>query len=574
MKCFAVLFMLLTCVSGFALDRRAFTFTNYDLEVRIEPEQQRLAARGTITLRNDSDAPQKSLVLQVSSTLDWVSIRLDSKPVQFLTHTYTSDIDHTGALSEAIVTLAAAVSPKQTVQLEIGYEGIVPQDLTRLTRSGVPDDVAKHSDWDRVSPSFTAVRGIGYVAWYPIATEAVEISDGAALSREVGRWKHRHAGSSMAVNLCVTGQSEPAMPVMNDAQPGVSPAPQNLKSPAPPSCGIHSFSPLGSTVPIIALGNYSRIQKSGMQLYYLPDDQSGSDNYALALEQASTLLNKLFASVAISHLAQAIDLDDPEAEPFQSANTSLVPFRAKDSTLLLSAVEQLTSARFPSPQTWIRGGLARFAQLALLKERSGPQEANAVFQSQADSLRLFEKQNAEAANSGENSLINSPDESYVQAKAASVWWMLRDIAGETAFKSALSNYKPAEDKDSSYIQRLLEAQTHTDLAWFFEDWVYRDRGLPDLKIDSVYPRNLGANGYLVTVTVENLGNAGAEIPVIVHMEQGEASEKLVVPRKSKASVRLTVPGKPVEVTVSDGSVPEADMSNNSYKLQNLSSTPR
>ena len=37
-----------------ALDREAFTFTNYNLNVRIEPEQQRLAARGTITLRNDS----------------------------------------------------------------------------------------------------------------------------------------------------------------------------------------------------------------------------------------------------------------------------------------------------------------------------------------------------------------------------------------------------------------------------------------------------------------------------------------------------------------------------------------
>src|SRR5882672_1629836 len=54
-----------------ALDRSAFTITNYDLNLRIELAQQRLAVRGKITLRNDSPAPQKNLSLQISSSLDW-----------------------------------------------------------------------------------------------------------------------------------------------------------------------------------------------------------------------------------------------------------------------------------------------------------------------------------------------------------------------------------------------------------------------------------------------------------------------------------------------------------------------
>src|SRR5947207_2346760 len=83
-----------------ALDREAFTFTSYNLNVRIEPEQQRLAARGTITLRNDSSVSQKNLSLQISSTLDWRSIQVDGKPVQFVSQPYTSDIDHTGTVSE------------------------------------------------------------------------------------------------------------------------------------------------------------------------------------------------------------------------------------------------------------------------------------------------------------------------------------------------------------------------------------------------------------------------------------------------------------------------------------------
>ena len=125
-------------VQAHAIDREAFTFTRYNLDVRIEPEQQRLAVRGKITLRNDSASPQKNLSLQISSSLDWRSIQLDGKPAQFVSQPYTSDIDHTGALSEALVTLPQAIAPKGEVELEIGYEGIILLDATRLTRIGVP----------------------------------------------------------------------------------------------------------------------------------------------------------------------------------------------------------------------------------------------------------------------------------------------------------------------------------------------------------------------------------------------------------------------------------------------------
>src|SRR3984957_14591600 len=121
-------------VPSLALDREAFTFTNYDLSVRLEPGQQRLGVPGKITLRNDSTTPQKNVALQISSTLDWKSIQAGGKAAQFVTHEYTSDIDHTGALSEAIVTLPHEVPPKGTIDLTVGYEGIIPLNVTRLTR--------------------------------------------------------------------------------------------------------------------------------------------------------------------------------------------------------------------------------------------------------------------------------------------------------------------------------------------------------------------------------------------------------------------------------------------------------
>src|SRR5947207_14265171 len=104
MKLFYVLCVLAGLLApASALDREAFTFTKYNLDVRIEPGQQRLAVRGQITLRNDSNAPQKNVSLQISSTLDWKSIKFVGKAVQFDYQPYTSDVDHTGILAEAIV---------------------------------------------------------------------------------------------------------------------------------------------------------------------------------------------------------------------------------------------------------------------------------------------------------------------------------------------------------------------------------------------------------------------------------------------------------------------------------------
>ncbi len=45
--------------------------------LRLEPEQQRLGARGKITMRNDSTEPQKVVALQISSSLNWRAIRVE-----------------------------------------------------------------------------------------------------------------------------------------------------------------------------------------------------------------------------------------------------------------------------------------------------------------------------------------------------------------------------------------------------------------------------------------------------------------------------------------------------------------
>jgi hypothetical protein len=568
-KFFCVPFVL--CGLAFravALDRHAFTFTHYDLNARIEQQQQRLGVRGKITLRNDSDAPQKNLALQISSSLNWLSIQFEGKPVEFVSQPYTSDIDHTGALTEAIIVLPRAVAPKQTIELEVGYEGTVPQDATRLTRIGVPAGTAKHSDWDRIGRTFSAVRGIGYVAWYPIATEAASLADGDSVFEEVGRWKQRETGVEMATNFAQIGEGHPPQLFCN----GVQERHMNEQiSRAYNTSSQCNFLLTPSRAPVFLIGNYDKLEKPTVNISYLPQHKSGADDYSLAVEQVTPLVSKWFGDHRDTQntKAELIDLPDPEAAPFESGNMLLLPLTTDETTMLLSAVRQLTHLYSPSARAWIREGLSAYAQVNYVQEEKGRDAALIYLQSHRGAFLQEERDTLTSGSDGSlrKSLLNATDELYVQTKAMNVWWMLRDIVGEPALSAALHNYNARDDNDPRDMQKLVEAQSHRDLTWFFDDWVYNDRGLPNLRIRSVYPRAVENGTYLTTVTVENVGTAGAEIPVTAHMEKGDSSERLVVPAKSKASVRIVTPAPPREIRVNDGSVPESETTTHVYKIE-------
>jgi aminopeptidase N len=164
-------------------------------------------------------------------------------------------------------------------------------------------------------------------------------------------------------------------------------------------------------------------------------------------------------------------------------------------------------------------------------------------------------------------LVTTSDELFYRLKAMRVWWMLRDMVGDAPLQRALHNYKAQDDREPSYMQRLIEAETLRKLEWFFDDWVYRDRGLPDFRIEAVYPRPLVAGGYTLTITVENRGEAGAEVPVMVETSHGQVMRRLEVRGRDKAVIRIEVPEAPKRVVVNDGSVPEVDRENNSVEVK-------
>lgn len=566
MKCF---FSLLFCLcvfcgaaaNGFSLDREAFTFTNYKLDVRIDPAQQRLEARGRVTLRNDSQTPQKIAVLQISSSLHWSSIRSNGEPLQFVLQTYTSDIDHTGALSEALVTLPRPVPPKALFDLDIGYEGVIVLDATRLIRAGAPESEARSIDWDQISASFTAVRGVGYVEWYPIATQAISLSEENSLSEVVDRWKARHADSAMSIVL----KSTIDQTILFSGSPSGFVYQSGEKTGKMGSFSIVRF---GTNVPTFVLANYKKIDiKRESGIFYLPNHSEAAKSYAEAMATLDPI-----PSGSGSRQLQVADAPDPNISEFVSERLLLLPLKPsvteEDRLALVYAVARGELAQVRRP--WISEGLAHCEQAIDIENRRGREAALSYLEAHRPVLVASEKSAAREDGNQEkdrsNSLIQSTDEVYVASKAMWVWWMMRDMLHQKDPGLLMLAYNPGEDTEPSYVQRLIQKQTQRDFEWFFDDWVYRDRGLPDFKIDSAFTRKLLPEGYMVTITVENLGAAGAEVPLIVKAAGEEVTKRLLVRGKNNVVVRVETVNVPEEITVNDGSVPESDTSNNTFKI--------
>jgi hypothetical protein len=223
--------------------------------------------------------------------------------------------------------------------------------------------------------------------------------------------------------------------------------------------------------------------------------------------------------------------------------------------------------------------MERFLQCVSVDTRSGRKAALAFLDEYREPLVRAEeaahpKSDSAAkpvpdANSSDNTLLNTNDELYLRGKSGFVLWMLRDMLGDSAMQSALGKYHAGADKDPSYLQRLLQTASKRDLEWFFDDWVYRDRGLPDFHAASVYVRPLLSDAnksFLLTATIENRGRAGAEVPVLVQTPSGEKVIRVLVKAGQKESGRVELPVTPDKITVNDGSVPEANVTNNVYDV--------
>ena len=582
MKQFFILLVLLIAVSlqAAAIDREAFTITRYQLEVQIDRGTHVMAVTGHLSLRNDSKTPQKIVALQVTSSLDWNSITLDDKPLQWLSDNYTSDIDHTGSLTEAIVTLPRDVAPGSTITLAVQYGGTITPAVTRLTRVGTPADVAARSEWDEISESFTAVRGLGYVAWYPVAIDAVSMSDGNAVFDAIAVWKRRHARTEFTSRIVVYGNdTEPLCLAVNSSASSCGDA-RVVDEPetggkAKEFTNTLTLGAMGETVPTFAVGNYVELSRPTITLLHLPEHTSLARDYALAAEANDPLLRDWLG--VPRQPARVVELAEAKALPYQSGSTLFTPLRPwPTDTLQLLLLSAQVTARFQAAHPWIQEGLQRFLQTVSVESRSGRKAALEYLDDLREPLVKAEAAShpkpgvtSKTPDAADNTLLNTNDELYLRGKGSFVFWMLRDMLGDTALQSALANYRAGADKDPSYLQRLLQTSSKHDLEWFFDDWVYRDRGLPEFHVESAYARPLlseANKSFLTTVTIENRGHVGAEVPVLVQTPSGEKSVRVLVKAGEKGTGRIEVPVAPDKIIVNDGSVPEANTGNNVYNV--------
>jgi Peptidase family M1 domain len=561
-------------------ERASLTFTTYDLDVHLTPAQSKLAVHAGFTVKNSGKEPLTRLALQISSSLQWESFAMRSggrvAQLSFTVQTVDTDADHTGKATEAVVSLPQPLQSGASLELTGFYSGEVTQSAERLERIGAPLDQATRADWDQISPERTALRGFGDVLWYPTAAAPVFLGDGAKLFQSVGQTKLQQAAAMVHLRLTVeyTGDAPDAAFFCGRRAQLVSVS-ENQNVPVAESPGVATAEfaerPLGFRTPSLFVTDRAGTVTDNSLISAVTDHYDALPSYGAASAKVQPVLADWLGAGPLSVLT----ILDHDGQPFEDDALLVAPMRASAPDVLApSLMHSLSHAWFGSSHVWLDEGVAQFMSLLWVEQGQGREIAVQHLQQEAKTLALAEPAPAlhASADAEGQSLIAASDEVYYRTKAAAVLWMLRSLVGDEALKRTLQVYRNDKlDGDPKEFQRVLERSAKKDLGWFFDDWVYRDKGLPDLSIASVTPRALdqigdkGA-GWLVAVEVRNDGDATAEVPVTVRSGTLTATQRLRVPGRSSASTRIVFEGTPDEVLVNDGSVPEVGASIHTKQL--------
>ncbi len=558
-------------------ERQAVTFTGFDLDVHLRVEVHQIAVRALLTVRNDGKIPLTRVPLQVSSSLNWDRIRVRGKDVAFPVATLNSDADHTGQLHEAAVPLDQPLAPGESLQLDVTYAGAIAASAQRLLAIGTPEDVALHSDWDQIDTQFTGLRGFGSVVWIPVSSVPVILGDGARLFDEMGEQKLRMAGAGFRLHLTIEfphGQA-PSVALVNG-----QPVELNVTDTAGAGADIDGIataklddSTLGFETPSLFVAIRKAHAGTNLTAWTLPDNEVAVQSWTAAAATVTPFLQGWLGQKPRAQLT-LLDLPDPRDAPYETGALLATSLHEADSGQLEGILAHaLTHAWMASPRAWLSEGVAHFMGTLWVEKQQGRDKALSTLESGRPALAL-----AEPSSPGDavgQPLAKAISPVFYRTKATYVLWMLRDIAGAPTLSAALRAYDPSQDKgigkdtEGSFEALVERAGTRTDLAWFFADWVDADKGLPDLSIESVFPAPERAGNWLVAVNVANAGYAAAEVPVTVRTDTASVTQRVRVPARSKAVQRILIQGKPTEVQVNDGTVPESQASVHITKLDKV-----
>jgi hypothetical protein len=263
-----------------------------------------------------------------------------------------------------------------------------------------------------------------------------------------------------------------------------------------------------------------------------------------------------------------IDLPDPDDNPWESGPMLAIPGHQGPPDQLESVLAHaLTHAWMAPDPYWLNEGTANFMGTLWDDHLHHRDQALGTLEAGRQALAL-----EEPPSPGEGAgqpLAHATSPVYYRTKATYILWMLRDLVGDDALAAALREVNASADKGalaanvdpSGSLQSALKtAAPAANLKWLFADWIDADHGLPDLTVDKVFPNAVQSGNWLVSVTISNAGYVPASVPVTVRSISNSTTERVFVPARGTVTPRLLVQGKPTDVQVNDGTVPETQAS--------------
>lgn len=537
-------------------EREAVAITAWDIDVHLVPRDQSLEAHARVTLRNGGASALNIIPLQLSSTLHFETVGFEGHRLPFSTATLNSDTDHTGQLIEADIRLASPLAPHSEVTLDVDYGGTVPLTAQRLLAIGAPEARAQASDWDRISSDFTGMRGFGNVVWYPVCSVSAVLGDASRVFDEIGRQKLLDQNATIALRITDEFFDQPPNAALLDGQWVPLDKPTSMPSASFPGVITASVAArrLGFEVPSLFLARRTETSGHGLRVLTTDSDTAAARDSIAAAESVQPLIRTWFGG-ATHALATILDLPEPDDDPAETGDLLATPVADKPASQLDPIIAHaLAHASFASPRGWLNEGVASFVGTLWLDSTSGRSAAMENLNAGRQALALVEP--ASPGQGAGQDLLHATSPAYFRTKPTYVLWMLRNLIGDAKLAAALQAYHPGDDSQDDYFERVLEKERGTDLRWFFDNWVYQDRGLPDLSIAGVYPTPEAHQQYLVAVDIVNDGSAEASVPVILKDGDAAATDWVRVPAHGHVTHRMLFQDSPTEVDVNDGSVPE------------------
>lgn len=537
-------------------ERRGVAITAWDLDVHLAPAHQSLEAHARVTLKNAGTSPLAAIPLQLSSSLHFEDIGLRGKRLPFSFTTLASDADHTGKIVEAAIPLAEALPPGSMLTLDVDYGGTIPLTAQRLLSIGAPEGQAEATDWDRISGDFTGLRGYGNVLWYPVSSVPVSLGNGDTLFMEIGRQKLLDQKATMALRVTdeFTGNA-PTAALLNGHYLALSkPAAMPTASfPGVVTCSLPA-TPLGFEAPSLFLVRRTETEGNGLRVLSTKGGGANGQDYITAAGLTAPLVHT-WLGAGPHPLFTVLELPEPDDAPAETGEVLATPFSASSAQQVAPVVaHSLAHGAFWSRRAWLNEGVANFVSTLWFDSSMGHKAAMESLNASRPALAIAEP-GSPGEGAGED-LEHAVSELYYRTKATYVLWMLRNMVGDKPLQAALQAYKPAEDTQPGYFQHLVEQASGQKLQWFFDDWVYNDRGLPDLSIGGVYSSAEAHQQTLVAVDIINDGYAAADVPLTVKGSDTSVTDWVRVPAHGRVTHRVLFQESPVEVDLNDGSIPE------------------